>query len=233
MQTLLAIETSSEICSVALNCGGETRLRHQHAPLQHADLLLPSVNSLLDEAGIGLANLDAIAFGRGPGSFTSLRIGIGVVQGLAWGADLPVVPISSLATVAQQAIGLDAAAPVDRPWHFLVAMDARMGEVFHCTYCLDEQGLLAALTPECVASPGLVIAPEPERTWGVGNGFERYAELSELGRTLHRVRADILPAAAALIPLAHQWLKWNEALPAAEAQPVYVRNQVAVKPKTG
>ena len=88
---LLAIETSSEACSVALCIGGELLERHEHAPLRHAELLLPAIRGLLSEADLPLSRLDAIAFGRGPGSFTSLRIGIGVVQGLAWAVDLPVV----------------------------------------------------------------------------------------------------------------------------------------------
>lgn len=232
MKQLLAIETSSEACSVALHWDGETRLRHQHAPLHHAELLLPAVRSLLDETGIGLASLDAIAFGRGPGSFTSLRIGIGVVQGLAWGADIPVVPVSSLATVAQYLIDLDPVVVLDPSWQILVAVDARMSEVFHCTYGIDQTGMLQALTPERVEAPGEVTVAQVDRTYGVGNGFERYSVLSDLGRKLGGVRADILPSAAALIPLALQWLEQNTALPAAAAQPVYVRNHVADKPAT-
>ena len=120
MADILAIESSNEACSVALRAGDSVIERFEHAPMKHAELLLPMVQSVLDESDRALASLDAIAFGRGPGSFTSLRIGIGVVQGLAWGAGLPVVPVSSLAAIADQAL-----APDDdrRVW---VAMDARM-----------------------------------------------------------------------------------------------------------
>ena len=92
---LLAIETATETVSVALELNGEVHERYLHAPRQHAELLLPWVEELLAEAGVGFSVLDAIAFSRGPGSFTSLRIGIGVVQGLAWASDCPVIPVSS------------------------------------------------------------------------------------------------------------------------------------------
>ena len=98
---LLAIETATETVSVALSLNGEIRERYEHAPRKHAELLLPWVESLLAEGGIGFSELDTIAFSRGPGSFTSLRIGIGIVQGLAWASDCPVVPVSSLAATAQ------------------------------------------------------------------------------------------------------------------------------------
>ncbi|MEE4216036.1 MAG: tRNA (adenosine(37)-N6)-threonylcarbamoyltransferase complex dimerization subunit type 1 TsaB, partial [Xanthomonadales bacterium] len=136
MSRILAIETSAETCSVALDMNGELREKFEHAPLKHAELILPMVSSVLAEAGIGAIDLEAIAFGRGPGSFTSLRIGIGVAQGLAWGADVPVVPVSSLAAVAQAAFD-------SRPWpappaRIVVAMDARMQEVFHATFTAGE-----------------------------------------------------------------------------------------------
>jgi len=231
MRSLLALDTSSEACSVALSLDGEILLRHLVEPLRHAELLLPSVRGLLEEAGTPLGSLDLIVFGRGPGSFTSLRIGIGVVQGLAWGADLPVVPVSSLAAVAQQVIDPGPGRiPETAPAHILAAMDARMSEVFHCIFAVSPEGILLPQSPEAVSAPGNVIVTHPESTVGAGNGFSRYAELGELGSTLADVKADVLPCAAALIPLARQWLKTNKPLPAAEAQPVYVRNQVADKP---
>ncbi len=231
MRNLLAIDTSSAACSVALALNGATLQRHLLAPLRHAELLLPAVHSLLAEAGVTLGSMDAIVFGRGPGSFTSLRIGIGVVQGLAWGADLPVVPISSLAAVAQQAMGGD---PGDGPdaasRYILVAMDARMAEVFHCSYAVTAAGELLQESPESVSAPAAVTVTRAALTVGAGNGFGCYAELRCLGETLRRVQAELLPCATALLPLARQWLARHEPLPAAAAQPVYIRNQVADKP---
>lgn len=231
MRNLLAIDTSSEACSVALAVNGASLQRHLLAPLRHAELLLPAVHALLAEAGVTLSSMDAIVFGRGPGSFTSLRIGIGVVQGLAWGADLGVVPISSLAAVAQQAIGRD---PDGRPQasahYILVAMDARMAEVFHCTYAVSAAGELLQQSPESLSLPAAVSVTQADRTVGAGNGFRRYAELRALGSTLRQVKAELLPCAAALLPLARRWLERFEPLPAAAAQPVYLRNQVADKP---
>ena len=119
---LLAIETATESCSVALSVEGQVFERSIVSPRAHADLLLPWVEELLSEGKLTLKELDAIAFSRGPGSFTSLRIGIGATQGLAWGADIPVVPVSSLQSAAQASVerGVTAA---------IVALDARMNEV--------------------------------------------------------------------------------------------------------
>jgi tRNA threonylcarbamoyladenosine biosynthesis protein TsaB len=230
VRRFLAIETSGEACSVALDAGGEVLQRHVHAPLRHAELLLPAVHALLDESGCRLAALDAIVFGRGPGSFTSLRIGIGVVQGLAWGADVPVIPISSLAAVAQRSVDSQRDA---RYRYVLVATDARMGEVFHCVYAPDASGRLSPCGCESVSPPAAVTVSEPEWTVGVGNGFARYPQLQDLGAGLARVSADLAPSAAALLPLARQWLERHQPLSAEHAQPVYVRNEVADKPSSG
>lgn len=226
MASLLAIETSAEACSVALEVGGEIRESFEHAPMRHAEILLPAIHLLMAEACISLVQLDAIAFGRGPGSFTSLRIGIGVVQGLAWGADLPVVPVSSLAAVAQQA-----AERANENHRICVAMDARMQEVYSCHFQPDEQGLVRAVGDERVGSPAALQFAEGESFIAAGNGFERYPELQELGSKAEQCYPDIWPRAATVMRLAQNWLADNEALPAMQAQPVYVRNKVAEKPR--
>lgn len=229
MSRLLAIETSSEACSVALAAGGEVLEDHRHAPLRHAELLLPAVERLLAAAGIGLAALDAIAFGRGPGSFTSLRIGIGVVQGLAWAAGLRVVPVSSLAALALEA-GLKAnvGKTVVR-----VAVDARMQEVFTADFDYAGDGSVRSLGAERVCAPaaGASVPDAPFIT--AGNGFARFDELAALGRSATACYPDVWPRAALVLRLAEAWLADNEPLPAAQAQPVYIRDNVAEKPASG
>jgi tRNA threonylcarbamoyladenosine biosynthesis protein TsaB len=221
---LLAIETATESVSVALAVSGEILERYQHAPRQHAELLLPWVESVLAEAGIGHSSIDAIAFSRGPGSFTSLRIGIGVVQGLAWASDCPVVPVSSLAAVAQTVvnIGINSA---------LVAIDARMTEVFTGMFEVNENGVMVSTGEERVCSPEDVQLPAGSGTYGVGIGFARYPALGVLAGQLAGVRADAWPKASAVLQLAQEWLATNEALPAEKAQPVYLRDNVASRPQ--
>ena len=137
MTKLLAIDTSTEACSAALGIGGDVRERYEFAPRQHAELILPMVDALLAEGQIKLKDLDGLAFGRGPGAFTGVRIATGVIQGLAFGAGLPVVPVSSLAALAQGAA----------PGHssIMSAFDARMGEVYWGAFAVDKQGLVRIL----------------------------------------------------------------------------------------
>jgi tRNA threonylcarbamoyladenosine biosynthesis protein TsaB len=220
------VETSSEACSLALLWDGAVYSRHQQAQLQHAELLLPWVRELLAEAGANLKELDAIAFGRGPGSFTSLRIGIGAVQGLAWGSKLPVIPLSSLAAVAEQ---VDA-----RPGQsILVAMDARMGEVFHGLFRRNGAGELEAASAEAVSPPEAIEVPDLPNTVLAGSAFGRFEQLESLSQAAAAVHEGLLPSATALLELARQWLQHNEPLPATMAQAVYLRDDVADKPKPG
>jgi tRNA threonylcarbamoyladenosine biosynthesis protein TsaB len=227
MKKLLAIETSSEACSVALSVDGDLRELHEHAPLRHAELVLPAVSRLLAEAGLAVADLDAIAFGRGPGSFTSLRIGIGVVQGLAWAADLPVVPCSSLAAVAQEAADRTDMAGV----RITVAVDARMQEVFCAAFeRAPGDDLVRLVGEERVCAPGAV-GVDPAADWiAAGNGFARYPELQPLRQAALACYEDLWPRASLIARLALGWLADNAPLPAAHAQPVYIRDNVADKP---
>lgn len=215
---LLAVETAFERCSVALWIDGTLRERVHDAPRGHAEHLLPFVTSLLEEAELPLASLDAIAFSRGPGSFTSLRIGIGVVQGLAFGADLPVVPVSSLRATALAA-GLSG--------RLCVAMDARMDEVF--TGCFEvSEGRVHALDEERVCAPDDALPDRPSAWTGVGNGFSRFPALAEAD--FATLVPDAWPRAAGVAALAAEWLGRRPGLAAEAAQPVYLRDRVADKP---
>jgi len=219
---LLAIETATETVSIALELNGDVLEYYRHAPRQHAELLLPWVEQMLAEAGVGFASLDAIAFSRGPGSFTSLRIGIGVVQGLAWASDRPVIPVSSLAATAQTAVGegINSA---------LVALDARMNEVFTGTFEVNGNGIMIPSGEEKVCSPEAVELPVNPETYGIGIGFDRYTALDKLSGDLAGIRSDLWPKASSVLKLAGEWLHSHEALPAEQAQAVYLRDNVARK----
>jgi len=226
MTKLLAIETSSEACSVALSVDGALHEMHEHAPMRHAELLLPAISRLLLEADLTLAAIDGIAFGRGPGSFTSLRIGIGVVQGLAWASDLPVIPCSSLAAVAQDALDRGCGPG----YRICVAVDARMQEEYSAEFSVGPAGIVRLAGEERVCAPSAVAAPTRPFV-AAGNGFERFSELSEVADAALACYPQLLPRASVVARLALDWLRDHAALPAAEAQPVYIRNQVAERPR--
>jgi len=216
---ILAIDTATERCSVALRSDGETLERSSEQPRGHADLVLPMVEEILREGGVQLRDLDGIAYGRGPGAFTGVRIAVGVVQGLAFGAGLKTVGISNLAAVAQQIAG-----PGDR---VLVCMDARMDQVYWSSFVREPASdLVTSLAPERVDAPDAVAAGD--YTLLAGTGFKAYPLLSSLfagpGRAVHDA---ILPRAQEIALLAEAEFRAGRARPAAEAEPVYVRDQVA------
>lgn len=217
---LLALDTSTEACSVALWLDGEARERFEIGS-QHSERILPMVDGLLAEAGLKLTQLDALAFGRGPGSFTGLRIGAGVAQGLAFGADLPVVPVSSLAVLAQ---GQEA----DK---VLAALDARMRQVYWGVYVRGPQGLMALQGVEQVLAPDQVPLPEGEGWTGAGPGWDAYhaALQARLDRHLRTWQAQQLPHARHLAELGVAAFQAGQAVAPEEAIPVYIRDDVAVK----
>lgn len=218
---VLALDTSTEACSVALLLDGELRMRFQVTERSHADLVLPMVESLLDEAGVSLAELDGLAFGRGPGAFTGLRIASGVVQGLALGAGLPVAPVSSLAAVAEQ-VAAQASEPV------LVCNDARMGEVYWAVFRCAADGTVAALVDEAVSLPEAVGLHAPEVRHVAGNALSRYPALAERLRAAgSRLHEGIYPRADAVARLGAIELAAGRGIPAELALPVYVRDNVA------
>lgn len=214
---LLAIDTSSAALSVAA-CNGDLVVeRLETVPRQHAEKILQFVDEVLVELKLELTDLDAIAYGYGPGSFTSLRIGLGVVQGLALGADLRVVPVSSLLTVAQ------AATPIDQD-HSLVCMDARMGEVYTAACQRNESDLMQLVSTEQVCPPAEVNLPGTESWLALGNGF---AEYKDQFPGLQQVIDNCWPVATAMLELATPRVEAGKTLDPAEVLPQYVRNKVA------
>lgn len=222
---LLAIETAGDACSVALLSGDGCFERHRIAPRRHAELVLSMVREVLDEAGDALADLDAVAFGRGPGSFTGVRVAAGVVQGLAYGAALPVVPVSSLQALAQGALRENHSTRV------LAAFDARMGEVYWAAYEGGEDGLMQTRIDDCVAAPDAVPVPDDGDWLGVGEGFRVHAEAlsRRVGERLGGTEPGRLARALDVAILARAAHGRGESVSAGEALPVYVRDRVAKK----
>jgi tRNA threonylcarbamoyladenosine biosynthesis protein TsaB len=228
---LLALDTSSEGCSVALLCRGQVSGRSEIAPRGHTRLLMPMIRGLLTEAGMTPADLDALAFACGPGSFTGVRIATGVVQGLAYGLEIPVVPVSSLQAVAAGAMGRFGLADGDG---VAVAFDARMGEVYWaCFQC--RSGRPELLGAERVCPPAQVsLAADVRRWWGAGSGWALQQDFPP-GVVAAMVSVDdsLIPQASCVAQLALESFGANGGVSAAAAQPVYVRDEVAWKKLPG
>lgn len=219
---VLAVETSTEACSAALLIGNEIQSRFAISPQGHSDLILDMLDSLLAEAGITLSAIDAFAFGRGPGSFTGVRIGVGVTQGIAFAYDLPVSPVSSLAALAQ-ASGAKKT---------LAAIDARMGEVYWGVYTRGIEGLVVPSDAEQVCAPLAVPLVRGNDWFGVGPGWEAYSDelCQRLGRRVSGWQTGHYPSARAVVQLGAAAFARGETLMAEQALPVYLRNNVAKKP---
>ena len=216
---LLALETSTEACSVAVWIDGEVRERFALAPRRHAELALPWAEQLLDEAGIAKSQLDAIAVGRGPGAFTGVRLAIAIAQGIALALDRPVLPVSTLAALAMRAQG-------DR---IIAAIDARMGEVYRAAFARSGDNLLA-LGDEVVAKPDAVLIPEGDNWHAVGTGFAAgdSALQARLQGRLASVDASALPHAADVARLGALAFERGEAIAPERIEPAYLRNKVAL-----
>jgi tRNA threonylcarbamoyladenosine biosynthesis protein TsaB len=228
---LLALDTSSEGCSAALLVDGEISERFELAPRGHTRLLMPMVRELLAEKNLAPAELDALAFACGPGSFTGVRIATGVVQGLAWGLDIPVVPVSSLEAVALGAID---ALEIPEDTGIAVAFDARMGEVYWGCFAA-RSGLPVALAPEQVCPPEAVTLPAgAERWFGAGPGWQyRSAMPEEVSGRVDTIDETLVLRAAWVGRLAVIAYEQGKAVPAEQAQPVYIRDEVAWKKLPG
>lgn len=238
--TLLALDTSTEACSVALLYNGEKTYLNELAQRTHAKRILPMVDEILTDSGLKLNQLDALAFGRGPGSFTGVRVGAAIAQGLALGTDLPVIPISNLTAMAQAAFELYQAENV------ATAIDARMNEVYFSQLvrekkCTDfgQFFVWKNLIPEQVCSPekalvqlanGTALNIATSTALRVGTGWNAYAQFATKGLT----GSDIeLPDARYMLELARvEWLQ-QKTISALEIEPIYLRNEVTWKKLAG
>lgn len=218
---IIALETSSEYCSAALQIDTNVFSKETLAGNRHSELLLPMIQQLLSEAGLSLQQLDGIAFGAGPGSFTGLRIACGVAQGLAYASNLPVAAISTLEAVAEKIAQNNV----------IVALDARMGEIYHATYQKS-----ASQDWHIVSEPALCLPQHaplvPGNGWhGGGSGFDCYRETlsTHYHENLQRIHDDLHPHAEQIAALAGRKFNNNLGIAPALAAPVYLRNKVALK----
>lgn len=228
---LLALETSTDACSVALQINGEIKVDHRIAPQQHAQLLLPMIDKILVDAGITLAGLDGVAFGRGPGSFTGVRIAAATTQGIAFGADIGVIPVSSLQALAQGAYRTQASS------HVFASFDARMDEVYWGVYGVDADGgdeLIQPLQDDRVCSPQQVVIPTKvdEFRWSlVGSGADQYQDVlsTAIGsNVLVKYTSDCWPSAQDVLRVAQPMAQAGDFVSAEQALPVYLRDRVAL-----
>ncbi|WP_153447424.1 tRNA (adenosine(37)-N6)-threonylcarbamoyltransferase complex dimerization subunit type 1 TsaB [Vibrio algicola] len=232
---ILALDTSTENCSVALMINDQLYTRSEIAPRDHTKKILPMVDEVLKEAGVSLHDLDALAFGRGPGSFTGVRIGIGIAQGLAFGAELPMIGISTLAAMAQATYRQHQSEKV------VAAIDARMSEIYWGQYQRQTDGQWSAIAiddgqAECVIPPSELVAHlvKAQGDWTqAGTGWQAYQEpLADL--PLSQVQGDVLyPEAQDIAVLAQfEWRKGNS-VEAEQASPTYLRDKVTWKKLPG
>jgi tRNA threonylcarbamoyladenosine biosynthesis protein TsaB len=217
---ILALDAATEACSAALLEAGTVSERFEVIGRGHAGRLLPMADELLRERGLSLRELDAVAFGCGPGGFTGLRIAAGLAQGLAAGAGKPVLPVSNLAAVAA------AAASTNRRTRILVCMDARMGQVYWAAFDCSAASP-RALTRELLSEPGAVDPPGDEMLYGAGHGFAAYPALGErLAGRLHAVDGGALPRAREIAAIGAADFAAGRALEPAKGLPVYLRDDV-------
>lgn len=218
---LLALETATDRCSVALRTGERVCARVDERPRVHARRVLGMVEECLAEGRIGAHEVDAYAFGRGPGSFTGVRIAAGVIQGLAFGTGRPVVPVSTLAGHAVAASRLHGARKT------AVCVDARMGECYWGLYRMTADGLADPLAPDALARPEALDLPSEAGWFGAGTGWASWPELAASLGPDASIDAALLPEAIDLLGLARRAYLAGEAVSPAEALPVYLREEVA------
>lgn len=219
---ILALETSTEFCSAALDLEGQSFHKEELAERRHSEILLPMIDALLSETGLNLQQIDAIGFGAGPGSFTGVRIACGVAQGLAYASELPILAINTLEAVAQQ-LGKS---------NIIVALDARMNEIYHAAYSKYANHEWKIISEPTLCSPTHAPLLEGNDWIGCGSGFDLYTQqLSEhYQEQLHAIHTGIHPRAKEIAQLAA--LKFASSPSVTDpinAAPIYLRNKVALK----
>jgi tRNA threonylcarbamoyladenosine biosynthesis protein TsaB len=219
---ILAFDTSTEYCSVALFQDGAIMSHEALAGQRHSELILPMVRQALAEAGLALAQLDGIAFGAGPGSFTGLRIACGIAQGLALGAGLPVTGICTLEALAQEAGG----------GRIIAALDARMGQIYHAAYEEGADGWQPIAEPSLCYPQNAPLVPNGNWS-GCGSGFDMYDQVlrARYGDSVKHTIGGMRPHARPLAQLAAPRFAAGEGTDPADAAPLYIRNKVALKEK--
>ena len=226
----LAIDASTEACSVALQFNNTVVSRYEICPQSHSLLLLPMVDEVLKEAGCKLNQLDGLIYGRGPGSFTGVRIGIGVAQGLGYSANLNLVGVSTLQAMAQLAF------IEHEETRVISAIDARMSEVYNGYFELDENNIMQPKTEEAVTPPDELqkrLQKFTAKAYGVGSGWDAYEnELTQL-KTNDGSPKILFPDAKAMLVIGSQAFENGEGVSAENAQPVYVRDTVSWKKLPG
>ena len=218
---LLALDTATECCSVALAIDGAIHSRSELAPRRHAELLLPWIDTLLAEHNVQRAQIDAVAVGRGPGGFTGVRLAVAAAQGIAYGLDRPLLAVSSLAALAMQAEATEGQ-------RVLAAIDARMGELYLGAFCIDADGLAVAEGEEWMAAPRQVTL-EGQDWIGVGSGFSAAegALAAQLGSQLARVETQRYPQAEAVARLGLRQFAAGSLTTPHSIEPAYLRDKVA------
>jgi tRNA threonylcarbamoyladenosine biosynthesis protein TsaB len=220
---LLALDTATEACSAALLIGDHVIERSEIAPRRHAELILPMIEALLAEAGISRRRIDGIAVGRGPGAFTGVRLAISVAQGLALGLDIPVLPVSSLAALAQ-----DVPAEIDAS--ILSVIDARMGEIYAGTFRRGANGLVEPIGSESVGPASQLVLPARDQWSVVGSAWAVYRDAltARLPAEPRWADGNRLPQAHAIARLAAPQFAAGHAVAPEAALPVYLRDKVAL-----
>ncbi len=219
---ILAFDTSTEYCSVALFLDGAIKSQEVLAGQRHSELVLPMVRHGLAEAGLALTQLDGIAFGAGPGSFTGLRIACGIAQGLAFGADLPVSGICTLEALAQEAGG----------GRVIAALDARMSQIYHAAYEEGPDGWRSVTGPALCSPQDAPVVPDDN--WiGCGSGFDTYDQVlrARYGQRIKHSLSGLRPHARSIVRLAAPRFAKGEGIDPAGAMPLYIRDKVALKEK--